>query len=306
VSLPLVTSATHRVETAQHVLRAPRVLALWHLASFDAPTVAVVWSLAFAWCTGVRLQWWLPVLQALGVWTVYVADRLLDARRALRDGSVDNLRERHFFHWRHRSIFLPLAVAAASVCAGLIFCFMPLAARERDSFFAAAALVYFARVHSGGTRNKPSVRLRIPLFSKELLVGVIFTAGCALPAIARAFASDEPLWPLLVPAFCFALLAWLNCHAIDGWESQKPTHPTCTTSLAAGCLAAACLLLAWFACAGHPRTAALLAAGAASALLLALLDRVRPRLTPLMLRATADLVLLTPLALIVVPQRFMT
>jgi hypothetical protein len=38
----------------------------------------------------------------------------------------------------------------------------------------------------------------------------------------------------------------------------------------------------------------LVAAGAASALLLALLDRLRRRLTPLALRAAADLVLLTP------------
>ena len=47
----------------------------------------------------------------------------------------------------------------------------------------------------------------------------------------------------------------------------------------------------------HPRPAALLRAGAASALLLALLDRLRNRLSPLALRAAADLVLLTPLAL---------
>jgi hypothetical protein len=43
------------------------------------------------------------------------------------------------------------------------------------------------------------------------------------------------------------------------------------------------------------RIALLVASGAASALLLALLDRLRGRLTPLALRAAADLVLLTPL-----------
>jgi hypothetical protein len=42
----------------------------------------------------------------------------------------------------------------------------------------------------------------------------------------------------------------------------------------------------------------LLAAGATSALLLALLDRTRARMTSLALRAAADFVLLTPLALI--------
>jgi hypothetical protein len=44
--------------------------------------------------------------------------------------------------------------------------------------------------------------------------------------------------------------------------------------------------------------AALIACGAASALLLGLLDRLRPHLTPLTLRALADLVLLAPLALL--------
>jgi hypothetical protein len=48
----------------------------------------------------------------------------------------------------------------------------------------------------------------------------------------------------------------------------------------------------------QPRAAALLGTAAASALLLALLDRLRPRLTPLTQRALADLVLLTPLALV--------
>ena len=61
--------------------------------------------------------------------------------------------------------------------------------------------------------------------------------------------------------------------------------------------ATAGLLLAAVLVAFQPRSAALVAAGAASALLLALLDRLRNRLTPVALRAAADLVLLTPLLL---------
>lgn len=57
---------------------------LWHLSSLDAPTVAVVWSLGFGWAAGVRLPFWVPVLIALGTWAVYIGDRLLDARSALR------------------------------------------------------------------------------------------------------------------------------------------------------------------------------------------------------------------------------
>jgi len=55
---------------------APVPLRLWHLASLDAPTVAVVWTLGFAWAASVRLPPWIPVLLALATWAVYVADRL--------------------------------------------------------------------------------------------------------------------------------------------------------------------------------------------------------------------------------------
>jgi hypothetical protein len=279
-------------------------LRLWHLSSLDAPSVAVVWSLAFAWSAGVHLQPWVPAIQALGVWTIYVADRLLDTHRALHNGSIDNLRERHFFHWRHRLIFLPLAVVAACVCACLIFRFMPLIARQRDSFFAAAAFLYLTRVHSAGAASRPSLASRFPLTSKEFFVGLLFTTGCVLPAIARVAAAGQPLWPLLVPAFFFAFLGWLNCHAIDRWESQQPARPAPIISVAACSFAAVCLLTA--ACllpvstahVAYPRTAELLASASACALLLALLDRARSRLAPLTLRAAADLALLAPLALL--------
>jgi hypothetical protein len=306
VPLRLIPSSEHRLGLRTAVLCDNRAdisksaltpLRFWHLASFDAPTVAVVWSLAFAWCAAVHLPPWVPVVQALGVWTVYVADRLLDARGALRNNALENLRERHFFHWRHRHIFLPLAAAAACLCAALIFRFMPIAGRERNSFVAAAALVYFARVHSPRMKNTRSLRLRFPFLSKEFFVGLLFTTGCVLPALARSHAAGKPLWPLLIAAFLFVQLAWLNCRAIEGWESQSPARSRLTC--VAGCLlSAACLLLAAMIHSDHPRAAALLAAAAESALLLALLDRVRSHLAPVTLRAAADLALLTPLALL--------
>ncbi|MEI4861391.1 hypothetical protein Q8G41_27770, partial [Klebsiella pneumoniae] len=53
-------------------LQIPRILTLWHLASLDAPTVAVVWALSFAWAAGVHLTPWTPLLLASGTWSVYV------------------------------------------------------------------------------------------------------------------------------------------------------------------------------------------------------------------------------------------
>lgn len=271
------------------------MLRFWHLASLDAPTVAVVWTLAFAWAARVRLPAWVPLLAALVVWVVYVADRLLDARGDLRAGIHGRLRERHLFHWRHRRLLAPLVAVAAVAAAWMVLWLVPAPVRQRDSLLAAAALVYLTRVHSPQTLlpglSLPRILARPieTLWRKELLAGLLFTAGCLLPAWSRATA---PISVLLAPGVVFALLAWLNCALIDRWESVAAGGAA--GSHAAVLLALVALVTAIAAAGAMPRIAALLATAALSALLLALLDRSRSRLTPLALRAAADLVLLTP------------
>jgi hypothetical protein len=330
---------------------APSPLRFWHLASLDAPTVAVVWCLGFAWMAHVRLPAWSPLLLALVAWTVYIGDRLLDARAGLQTPPLHQLQERHHFHWRHRRIFVPLAAASAVIAAWMVLALLPPRALKPDSVVAVATLAYFSGVHS---------RWRLPsrltaLLSREFLVGTLFTAGCILPVWCRLPVSQSPPSAphmLMIPMAFFAALAWLNCRAIGHWESEShgPTadrfaslkgtgfSPTTGQTKSAGALAPegflpcvdrenptfagvsfvsagivpspsrvfqiACLLALTgsLACvalaAGQPRSAAMLAAGALSALLLAGLDRLRPRLTPLLLRTAADLVLLTPIVLL--------
>lgn len=286
-SQPQRASSSHSISAPAAALECPAPLRLWHLASLDAPTVAVVWSLAFAHAAAVRLPAWLPVLIGLGTWAVYIGDRLLDARSALRTGQFDALRDRHFFHWRHRRALVPAAAIAALAALVLIAVFMPAHLRERDSVLAAAALAYFSGVHL-----PRSPRWLAPLLSKELLVGVLFTAGCVLPTLTRLPRTN--LAQVLLAASFFAALAWLNCHAIDRWEAAPAAHIAGKAAVIAalGCAAA-------FACSfAGLHIGLLLAAGSASAALIAALDHARPRLTPLALRAAADLVLLTPLALL--------
>ena len=256
--------------------------------SLDAPTVAVAWSCGFAWVDGVWLPAWVPALLVPTVWAVYVADRLLDARAGLHGAEREALRERHFFHWRHRRILLPMAGAAACAAAWMILSLMPAVARERNSMLAAAALLYFTRVHAG---HRPAPVLP-RIFSKELLVGLLFTCGCALPALARA-----SFWPLIVPVGFFAMLAWLNCRAIDEWEGASAPFDLFPIAATAGVAGVMGLVLAGILFAWEPRAAAMITAGAASALLLAMLDVLRGRLAPVTLRAAADLVLLTPVLL---------
>jgi hypothetical protein len=290
--------ATGRTIATSHRLDPLLPIAWWHLTSLDAPTVAVVWTLAFAWAVGITLPAWVPASLALAAWSVYIADRLLDARSAFLTNQLHRLRLRHHFHWRHRRIFIPLALVSACAAVFLVFCFMPVAALERNSVLGAAALAYFSGVHSP-RRFRP---LLSRLLAKEALVAILFTAACVLPTLSRAFvpvpAHSAALWPLSAMAFFFTLLAWINCHAIECWESGD-SAPHLGISGHALLLAFTGLILGAMLFAIHsPRTAGVVCAGEASALLLAMLDHQRERLSPLALRAAADLVLLTPLALL--------
>lgn len=291
---PLTVCDHQRPQAKTPVWQAPRPLVLWQLASVNAPTVAVVWALAFAWLSGVHLQAWVLPLLACGTWTVYVGDRLLDVSRATRSGRLNELRERHYFHWQHRRTLIPLACCTAALAAALVVDRMPIAIRERNSVLAAAALMYFSGVHSP---------VRIPawlrrLVSKELLVGVIFTAGCAAPAISQMhFTADRgsAKWPLFVCFAFFAALAWVNCRAIEHWESSEKQAGVL---LPAGMLTVAGAAISAALWQTNPRAAALAFAGTTSSLLLLLLDRARFSISALTLPVLADIVLLTPALLL--------
>jgi hypothetical protein len=215
------------------------------------------------------------------------------------------MRDRHYFHWRHRRILAPLALVAGCASLWIVFTRVPAAARVPDSAVAAATLAYFSGIHSRGRLPSRLTHILSSLISRPVLIGVLFTAGCLLPVLSQTAGHDATGLPgrlLLVPAFYFAVLGWLNCHAIAQWESgprapSKPVQPISFLVASAGVLLALVLF------SNQPRFSALVAAGAASALLLALLDRFRTRLTPLALRAGADLVLLTPFCLLI-PRPF--
>jgi hypothetical protein len=279
------------------------ILQLWHLTSLDAPTVAVTWTLAFAWAAKIHLPLWLPTTLALAAWTFYIADRLMDAKTANQSQAFRllpvscSLRPRHHYHWQHRRIFLPIAILSAIAGAALVLHYMPFPARERNSILAAATLVYFTTVHTSPIKPRPKSKLKLP---KELLVGILFTSACVLPVLPRIPADlRSSLAPTLtVATLVYIALAWLNCHAIESWESQ-PTRIQGQGSIAKLSLTLAAIAAAAAAAtAPHPRISFLLLSAALSAILLAWLDRARTTLNPTTLRAAADLALLTPLVLI--------
>ena len=292
--IPLISPAAEAPEPCV-VSDGPQILKLWHLASLDAPTVAVVWAWALSWCVHVHPAAETLAALALAVWAIYVFDRLLDGRAGLGSEEDRQLRERHYFHWRHRRALAGLASIAMTAAAWLALHRIGAGALRPDAAVAAATLIYFGGVHSRTSLLQRMLRRAGAPVSREFAVGTIFTAGCVLPALTTTRPSAFYPIALAGPACALAALAWLNVRAIGHWEGDTPDK----NGVRGPALALAGLALAGAAALVHaePRTAALLFLTAASSFLLLLLDRFRHRLEAVTLRAAADLVLLTPLLL---------
>ncbi len=280
-------------------MRSP--LALWHLLSLDAPTVAASWIAFIAWCAGVRISRLDPVAMFVAVWMLYAADRLLDAKPLFTSPAVIHLEERHHFHHRHRNHFL-LAILLA--CIPLVFLLHRTADPVLHLYILLASLLgaWLLLIHA---RSAPSTEQhRLP---KELAVGLFFPAAIFIPAIARAPGLRSALLP---SALCFACVCTLNCLFLYAWEhphNRQDAHPSTRWAVRHLKLLAVVFTL----CAdafyltvtthgghtplAHP-AAVPLACAMAGALLL-VLHAARHRLHPLNLRALADLCLLTPLPL---------
>lgn len=288
--IPLISPAAE-APVRYVVADGPQILKLWHLASLDAPTVAIVWAWALSWAVPLHPASETLAALALAVWAIYVFDRLLDGRAGLGPEGDRQLRQRHYFHWRHRRALAGLASIAMAAAAWLAFHRNGMGALRPDAAVAAATLFYLGGVHSRTARLRRMLRQAGALISREFAVGTIFTAGCLLPALTTTRPSAFHLIALAGPACALAALAWLNVRAIGHWEGDTPDGVRGPALALAGItLAAAATLIH-----AQPRAAALLALAAASAFLLLLLDRFHHRLEAVTLRAAADLVLLTPL-----------
>jgi hypothetical protein len=277
-----VARISHRKESGKN-----SILASWHLLSLDAPTVATLWTWFIARADRIPLRPPSLLAMAAAVWTLYAADRLLDA---LSPGN-DRLEARHYFHREHRAAFMG-AIAVASVLLAFLLPRIPEQAIRLYLVLAGLVFGYFVIIHA--TRSAH----RLP---KEVAVGVCFAAATFIPTVA----TDPGLrLPLLAPAMLLAALCSLNCLFIYAWEHTvpmgQPPHPI--TALAVRYLPALTLFVAVSsaALAVFDRRAPwpLYAAVSLAAITLLLLHRARQRLPALELRAAADLALLTPLLMV--------
>ena len=254
----------------------------------------MLWTWFLARVNYVRLPATAVLAMGLAVWTLYAADRLLDARLASARFAPEDptdLEPRHHFHRRNQRSFR-FGIVLASM--GLAFLLPGLAGQSIHLYLILGAFLfaYFILIHAG-----PSAMGRDTRLPKELAVGAFFSAATFIPTVAR----EPSLRAVLLPAaLFFAVVCSLNCLFIYAWEHPQATsraHPA--TRIAVLYLpriaVAAALSGILIAVTLHRLPWPIPAACSATAALLLLLHRNRHRLAPTTLRAAADLCLLTPL-----------
>jgi len=299
-------------------------LALWHLLSLDAPTVATLWTVFIARCSHLHLLWTEPAAMFLAVWMIYAADRLLDARFPAPPNSrlsPSNLEPRHRFHHAHRTAFVTVIVLSSIALTALLYRIDP---RSLHLYALLATLLaaWMLLIHVRPAPHTPASRL-----PKELAVGIFFPAAVFIPTLARTTATPAAIhflgsaatWirPTLLPsAILFACVCTLNCLCLYTWEHPTPHTPHLRTDLTRAddiphqpahwttrwatarltYLALAILTTSTIASVSRALPIALpaLACSLSTAALFAL-NLYRRRLSPIHLRAAADLVLLTPI-----------
>jgi hypothetical protein len=277
-------------------------LALWHLLSLDAPTVASVWIWFIAAANHIRLPLSSILAMFIAVWMLYAADRLLDTRSLDSQSRTEqHLEARHYFHHRHRTSFLAGILLASVALAPLL---LRLSTDAVHLYLILGGLLfgYFVLIHA--TRSAH----RLP---KEIAVGIFFAAATFIPTVARR---PELRLALLPSALLLATLCSLNCLFIYAWEhdpqrppflADHPTHASTRFALLHLPFLAITITLGGAALALFAPYAPwpIAIATALSAILLVVLHHSRRHLAPLTLRAAADLVLLTPMLLIPFLQR---
>ena len=285
--------------TLRAIVRHSGPLALWHLLSLDAPTIAALWTWFIASANHVRLPLSSTLAMAIAVWMLYALDRLMDARLLSADPNhCEGLEARHYFHHRHRSAFLS-GVLLASIALALLLPRIEPHAIRLYLVLAGLVLTYFLLIHA--TRTAAAKQKVAQFLPKEIAVGLFFAAATFIPTISRCPNLRSCLLPF---ALLFAALCTLNCLFIYAWEhadspASNPPHPI--THIAVRKLPLLTVLLALSGAAitlfDHRAPWPVPYAIALSAALLLLLHNHRLVIAPVTLRAAADLALATPLLL---------
>jgi hypothetical protein len=307
----VATATSTPLHKRSSIIRTRSPLALWHLLSLDAPTVAALWTWFIARANHIHLPISAILAMAVAVWMLYAADRLMDTRlmdtrlmdaRLLNAVNKDDLEARHYFHHRHRTAFLA-GILVASLALAVLLPRLEPAALHLYLILGGLLAGYFILIHATPQAAPTKAAPRLP---KEIAVGIFFAAAIFIPTVARR---PDLRAPLLPAAFLFAALCSLNCLFIYAWEHPRPdpSHPAHATTrfalshlpfLTISILLVAAALVFLALAKTHQAPWPIPTACALSSTLLLLLHHRRRSIAPITLRAAADLALITPLILL--------
>jgi hypothetical protein len=228
--------------------------------------VAVLWQTLFLRCLGAPAGWLPALVLFLTVWLIYVADRLLDTRAALAT-------ERHVFYRRHFRAALIVWCVVLTATAALVSRQVAGPLLAKGMAMLAAVGVYLLAIHGLGSH-------RLVIGLKEASVAGLFAVGTSLTAWNWILTRSDVLTVILFSALC-----WLNCVAIQQWESGPERW---RIGRIAACIALVGIALL------HRDRPILASAESISLVGLVFLDVFHRRLSPEALRVLADVALLSP------------
>src|SRR3712207_5621778 len=267
-------------------------VAWMNLVCLDAPLVAVSWQWLFAKSSGLAVAPGARAALFLTAWLIYLADRFGDSMSVdLRRSS--SLRQR--FCVRHQRGWLATIGIVGAADLVVVATLLEPPVLWLGSAVGAAAVVYLIV-----NQRKPAVWRLVP--AKEITIGVLFAAGTIVGFAPLPGPGATTPWLL------FAALCALNCISIAVWErwldeaQQRVSIATVFPRVAGVLPVALALLIALsFAAARYqPGARELYVPLGVSATLLAIVHFARRRIQPDVRTALADLVLLTPLPLLLV------
>ena len=243
---------------------------LWpNLLSLDAPVVALLWQIFFIRCFHTTAGAGTAVLLALAVWLIYAGDRMLDAWRG--EGQT----RRHEFYRLHWRAVVPVWLALLAAGAWIAWFQLPVELWWRGILLSCGVLLYLGTVHGA-----PALWRRRG--SKEAAVGILFALGVSLAAWPMV-----QTWIDLLAIGQFCVLCWLNCVAIEDWESGARARGAVIAGSVWVALIAVLLL--------SEHRPVIACAETASALGLVALDRYSGRISAEAVRVLADAMLLSPI-----------
>ena len=179
-----------------------------NLLSLDVVFIAVTWQEVFARAAHISLQWEERAFLATSIWIVYVMDHWFDAMIDTGSfaGFFSNKAPRHHYVRSHRLLLGGLLVLGSLVNIWLLW--------HLGFRVLIAAIVLVLITLSYLALNHFFLRQGRWFKGREILISIIFSAGCVLVVLVQ---SDRP-WLLLPSVIGFAVIAFINCTLIARME----------------------------------------------------------------------------------------